>query len=203
MDLTKLRLSPTEMDLVTDREWILTKNGIISKLHSLMAHVSSEQQDHLDKLHHHLPKEILTLPPKISKGENYRGLPYMILDYPRIFGKEKIFAIRSMFWWGNFFSITLQLSGEYKQMFTEKIINGYNSWKENGYYYCISTDPWMHEFSLENYKTTDPGFEDHLRKHPFIKLAKKFPINEWEKVAEKLVVEFKKIISILNGQNIE
>ena len=49
--------------------------------------------------------------PKIAKGENYLQLPYVLLDYPRCFDKENIFAIRTMFWWGNFFSITLHLSG--------------------------------------------------------------------------------------------
>ena len=41
-----------------------------------------------------LPAEMLFHSPKISKGENYKGLPYVMLDYPRCFGKTDIFAIR-------------------------------------------------------------------------------------------------------------
>ena len=32
---------------------------------------------------------------------------------PAVFSKENIFAIRTMFWWGNFFSISLHVSGKY------------------------------------------------------------------------------------------
>jgi len=35
--------------------------------------------------------------PKISKGENYEGLPWVILDFPRYFDKENVFAIRCFF----------------------------------------------------------------------------------------------------------
>ena len=62
-----------------------------------------------------MPEVIKTSTPKISKGENYKDLPYVMLDYPRCFQKEKTIAIRTFFWWGNFFSINLQLSGEYKE----------------------------------------------------------------------------------------
>jgi hypothetical protein len=201
MDLTNLRLSPTEMDLVTDREWILTKNGIMSKVQLLLAQVSSEQQEHLKQMQAYFPSEIITSTPKISKGENYNGLPYMILDYPRVFDKENIFTIRSLFWWGNFFSITLQLSGTYKQLFTEKIIKSLNYWKENGFSYCINTDPWRHDFDPDNYKAPHPGFEVYLSKQPFIKLAKIFSINDWEKIPASLLEGFRQIL--LGITNIE
>ena len=53
--------------------------------------------------------------PKISKGENYRGLPYVMLDYPRLFGREEVLAIRTFFWWGHGFSVTLHLKGGYRE----------------------------------------------------------------------------------------
>ena len=62
-----------------------------------------------------LPEEVLIQSPKISRGENYNGLPYVMLDYPRCFGKEDVFAMRTMFWWGNFFSITWHLKGKYSK----------------------------------------------------------------------------------------
>ena len=49
---------------------------------------------------------------KISKGENM-GLPWVMLDYPRLFGQEDVLAIRTMFWWGHCFSVTLHLKGRY------------------------------------------------------------------------------------------
>ncbi len=34
-----------------------------------------------------------------------------MLDYPRAFGRDSIFACRTFFWWGRFFSLTLHLAG--------------------------------------------------------------------------------------------
>src|SRR6185369_14445953 len=111
MDEAKIRLSQKELELVSNTEWILTKNEVITKAKLLLGSVLDEQ---IKWLSHHkliLPSEIKESSPKISKGENYRGLPYMVLDHPRRFDKEDVFAIRTLFWWGNFFSTTLQLSG--------------------------------------------------------------------------------------------
>jgi hypothetical protein len=36
-----------------------------------------------------------------------------------------VFAIRTMFWWGNFFSVTLHMKGNYREHFQEKLIGNY------------------------------------------------------------------------------
>ena len=35
---------------------------------------------------------------RVFKGEYYRDLPFVTLDFPRIFEKENVFAYRTMFW---------------------------------------------------------------------------------------------------------
>ena len=57
--------------------------------------------------------QVWQISPKISKGEAYRGLPWLMLDYPRYFGKEGHLSIRVFFWWGNFIAIYLHSSGVY------------------------------------------------------------------------------------------
>ena len=115
---TKIHLSKLEMELVQNREWILTKHAIINKVYQLFGEllatykeISRQQTQSIIDFYKHLGG-------KISKGENYQGLPYVILDYPASFRKENIFAIRTFFWWGNFFSISLHLSG--KKILAEK-----------------------------------------------------------------------------------
>ena len=113
MDRTKIRLSQEEEELVATADWILTKNRVIQKINQLLSNVQTSQQQFLQTCTT-LEKEVLASSPKISKGENYKGLPWLVLDYPRSFNKEEVFAIRTLFWWGNFFSVTLHLSGKYK-----------------------------------------------------------------------------------------
>src|SRR5580700_4684754 len=104
MDEAKIRLSVEELELVENAEWILTKNRIIDKVQNLFGILAVKMKTELETIS--LPDEPLQTNPKISKGENYNGLPYVILDYPRLFSKENVFAIRTMFWWGNYFSVT-------------------------------------------------------------------------------------------------
>jgi hypothetical protein len=44
---------------------------------------------------------------KISRGENYRNMPYTVLDFPRITGNNFPVVCRTLFWWGHYFSCTL------------------------------------------------------------------------------------------------
>src|SRR5260221_13450433 len=112
---TKITLSPKERELVCNTDWILTKHAIIDKVYQLFGEQATFMQYYIEKEKAQLQKEISIIAPKISKGENYGKLPYVMLDYPRYFDKENTLAIRTMFWWGNFFSIHLQLSGKFKQ----------------------------------------------------------------------------------------
>ena len=108
MDTPKIRLSKEEEALINRTDWILTKNHILQKVKQLFSNLQSRQHLILQGMLS-LQPEIVNSSPKISKGENYKGLPWLVLDYPRLFEKESFFAIRTLFWWGNFFSTTLHL----------------------------------------------------------------------------------------------
>ncbi len=47
---------------------------------------------------------------KIHRGENYQGLPWLALDFPACYTKEKICAFRVFFWWGKGFSTSLVMN---------------------------------------------------------------------------------------------
>src|SRR6185436_1888331 len=130
---TKIQFLPAEMELVSSPDIILTKNAILQKIKSFLEELQLKQQDVLQKYSSHLPEEPLKISPKISRGENYKGLPWLVLDNPRYFQHNNIFAIRTMFWWGNFFSITLHVSGNNKAKFLERIAGNIPVLKENDF----------------------------------------------------------------------
>ena len=115
MEGTKILLSAEELSLVQDTHWLLTKNNIIEKTKALFGNLAESLVKQTSRYEDHFPQTVHLYSPKVFKGEYYEGLPYVMLDYPRIFGKDDVFAIRTFFWWGNFFSITLQLKGSYHQ----------------------------------------------------------------------------------------
>lgn len=201
MDTAKIRLSPKEAELVTNADWILTKNGILQKAKFLLEQLQSDQQEYLKMYLSTLPAEVMQISPKISKGENYKGLPYLVLDYPRFFENENHFAIRVMFWWGNFFSITLHLSGSYKRMYENKIHVALPLMKEKGFYICSGSDQWEHHFETSNYlslEETDAAlFKKYTGEKDFIKLAKKYPLEQWDSARDKLMASFSEMIKWL------
>jgi hypothetical protein len=199
MDATKIRLSAEEAALIMNADLILTKNRILEKVKSLLTLVQEDQQEYLS-VHPILPYAVLSIPPKISKGENYNGLPYMVLDHPRYFDKESMYAIRSLFWWGNFFSTSLLLSGEYKTLLQDRFINSFESFKNEDYFICTHIDPWQHHFENGNFvnagSLNHKEWEDIIRRHPFLKLSKKIPLTQWENVREKVLEIFRHYLAI-------
>lgn len=174
----KIQLSPAEQRLVTNAEIILTKNSVMAKVKSLLEEVQSEmvtQAPTFSKPH------IFHMPPKISRGENYLGLPYLVLDYPRIFQQETVFAIRTFFWWGRLFSSTLQLSGAYKNEALPNIEAAYPTF--SGHHIGVNPDPWQHHFEPDNYQPIAAleygDFKKLLHQQSHLKIAARLPVGEW------------------------
>lgn len=201
MHSTKLQFSPQEMALASDPHWILTKNEILQKIGHLLGYVHQSQKNILSTAKNLLPEKVVGSTPKISRGENYKGLPHLVLDYPRLFKKNNIFAIRSLFWWGRTLSTTLHLSGEWKQTFSEKIIANYPLLSENGFVVSIGANEWIHDVSSDEYAKTNllspKGLDELITKKDFVKLALFRPVSELNNAGEVWVQQFQTIIKAL------
>lgn len=201
IEKTKITLSFKEQELVNNTDWFFTKQAIIEKVYQLFGNALSEMQELVYNSKEQLPEAAVTSEPKISKGENYQGLPYVMLDYPRSFAKEGILAVRTFFWWGNFFSVTLQLSGKYKTNSLPALIKAYPLLSKKDYWICISTDLWQHHFGEDNYLPvkdfTQNEFSAMLSREPFVKIAKKVPVNEWPCIPEFIGDVFAELTELL------
>jgi len=198
MQQTKIHLLPAEMEMVSSPEIILTKNAILQKIKSFLENVQIKQVEILSHYASQLPPEVLTTSPKISRGENYKGLPWLVLDNPRHFQHNNIFAIRTMFWWGNFFSSTLHLSGNNKKNLLIKILENIALLKENNFHVYEGNDEWEHDLDPNSYKdlTTLTGndVEKICLANNFLKLAIKFPIDSLEAIEDKLLRNYELLV---------
>lgn len=198
-DQAKIHLSTLEMELVNNKEWIFTKKQIIGKVYLLFGDLHHGYRKIVEDEKQFLPAIFQRLGGKISKGENYKGLPYLILDYPAIFSKENIFAIRTMFWWGNFFSISLHLSGEnFKN--TNPVSHLLASFQRNNFFVCINENEWEHSFNSTNFidiKEMDEKQIKNICKKDFFKVAKKIELSEWNNAPDFLEQSFKEIIRVI------
>lgn len=154
-----------------------------------------------ERLQHPLPEPATQTSPKISKGEKYEGLPWVMLDYPRLFGREDTWAIRTFFWWGHFFSITLHLRGSWKKQYENSVRKHWSLLKEHAFYICIADDEWQHHFGKSNYlplhQLDDHSINELLSGNDFCKLSAKISLEHWAVANEKLVQLYQVLLQAL------
>ena len=191
---TNVKLSPHESELVTDAEIILTKNGIIEKVYLLFGELIENVGVEMEKI---LPPEVAAIRPKIYKGERYEELPYVLLDYPRYFKKDATFAVRCFFWWGNFFSITLHLSGGFKDAFLKNIVAASDDELLQNWIVNTGENEWDHSLKdvqeINRVDTLEVAFEQWR----FIKLSKKIPLQKWDDAYDFFAGTYLEIIKFL------
>ena len=195
----KIQLSEREMELVNNTDWIFTKQLIIEKVYLLLGQLHEKYKKKILKEKRFLPSQLSKPGGKISKGENYKGLPYVILDYPASFNKEKILAVRTFFWWGNFFSIALHISGE---NFKAKVLSdeAIAFLKKGNFSVCINENEWQHDFQPSNFISINEMNETSLKKlgeKNFLKIAKKTELTEWNSAGNFLETVFEEIIDFI------
>ncbi len=198
MSPAKVMLSSKEQELVMNTDWILTKNAVIQKVYGLFGLLATAYQTGMEACSFDDREEILQRSPKISKGEQYEGLPWVMLDYPRCYRASDAFGIRTFFWWGNSFSITIQLSGKFQEQYAASIERYIESRNDAADWLTgIGEDPWQHHFREDNYQAITASNVALVTKGSYIKLTKRFPLSDWENMEQALSENFREIISML------
>lgn len=199
MESTNLEFSKGELAIVINSDFILTKNRIIEKIFLLFGALSEKYKTLLNDYVDFLPEKLFIHAPKIYKGEQYKNLPYVMLDYPRQFSKTDVFAIRSFFWWGNYFSITLHISGKYLQQFGDVILQ---TIKNKDWVVNMHEDEWEHNIANDNYvlinDTTDASISNISNK-TFLKVAKKISLDNWQQAEAFYEYCYKELLQIISG----
>lgn len=197
---TKIQLSEEEWNLVTNAGILLTKNRIIEKLNEFLGEIANASTAIFSPESIVLPVPAPWKSPKVSRGENYQGLPYLILDYPRFFFRNDVFAIRTMFWWGNYFSITIHLKGIFCEHFKQAILENYETLSANQFMISITDAEWNHAIGKEYVLISEFGYETFMQKcndDNLLKLALKLPLQNLELTGELLTRYYQLIASVL------
>lgn len=166
-----------EIDFISDQRIIATKNRLTKKL-----------VRHLEQLRAFLADNVKRQPfpgihftsGKISKGENYQGFPYLVLDYPAIFKREDMFAVRTIIWWGNYTSNVFIIKGKYldhfKNVFPEKLPG-----LPGGKLFFKGRSPWLNEVNKEYVPCGMLNSEDvrhQIDQYHFIKIVETHNLDE-------------------------
>ncbi len=180
-ELPKILLSKKEIQLLREESFFRQKKIITGKIFDLLAESVQHIQSVKDFQKISFPPRTDSERGKITRGENYLGLPFLILDFPRLFSEQNFFAFRTMIWWGNHVSCTLVISGNEGKKAAARMIFNSSKLKKQGVYLCVSESPWQHHFGEDNFLLLKS-----LRKQEVIKIIKQ---QNFFKVARKIPVD--------------
>jgi hypothetical protein len=178
---TILNFSQKELEILQDTDFFLYKHSVTRKIMDLLGHLERELKPLMNESGPVIGG-IDTASGKIFRGENYASFPYIMLDCPRLFHADSVFAFRSMLWWGHEFSFTLHLQGKALDLLREKLKLNWDLLKGQGVYFCINENPWEYHFKESNYILVDQSFEksrEELLTKPFIKLSRKISLSQY------------------------
>ncbi len=192
-----------ELDIAEDPYILLIKNRIMEKVTGLMGEFEQSIQQLLKEEDILLPKEVNILNGKISKGENYKYLPYIMLDYPAFFTKKDILAFRSMFYWGHFVSFTIHLQGKYCEQYGEELIDEFSDRED--VCFCVNESPWEYLYKPNNYKAitelTKAEMLLHQNNNHFIKFSVHVPVSHLPDSSEPMLNFYKEALSVISLNN--
>jgi len=190
-DSAKIRITDKELDVINDVAFLYTKKEVTDKIFELFNDIRNELKKIVSNSEFEFPEGMDTSMGKITKGENYNLLPFIVLDYPKLFTQESIFAYRVMFWWGNFFSFTLHLRGEALHNHSKQLINNIERLKNKNFYYCLNNNEWEYHYNSDNYQLIDHITTDeikaYIQKRDFVKISRKLELKDWNDVKKESI----------------
>ncbi len=145
--LQDFSFSPSELSVLHDKTFFEIKHAVMHKWEKFLSHLAENIHKWIqDTPNIRIPNEVKQTTPKISKGENYQGMPYMVLDYPRYFGKEDTCAFRNLLLWNRGLYSTWFFEGKY----IDYAIQIYAQHGTQSMYLHQNTDKWIHELTEQD-----------------------------------------------------
>ena len=166
-----------ELSFLSNADLMVKKRIIQDKIFSLLDLTKDEIGEIVDK-----SWSDLFYTAKISRGENYLSLPYLILDYPATFKKYNIMACRTMFLWGEFFSATIHLQGKFLEANREILSEILKEIDLTNVYISRGKTPWQYHYKPDNYLPVNTESLDRLSSQDFIKVSKRIDLVEYQSV---------------------
>lgn len=176
MQKCAIKLTNHQLMLASNTDYPLTKNQVIQNICLLFDALAKELQSAaypatFSMLNHATYK--------ITKGENYKGLPYVVLDYPKISGPQFPILFRTVFWWGNYFSFNVLVQDKELQ----KHINLHDA---TDVYLLTGTNVWENDLRSNAYiKINSNQATAALPDADCLRIACMIPIDAYETLIEK------------------
>ena len=182
-------LSKDQIDFLSTKEFFQLKKEADEKVGSLLYSTQGFIQSLWNTQNEwHLPSEASKKPGKVSKGNNYKGFPYQVFDYPSVFNERGIFSFRVVVWYGNFFSVNLILTKSFLEFFQPQL----QKLAGKGIKLLINENIWETDLSSSPFISVEEvhmgNVEEYFKKNESIRLFREFSMNQINSL-DRLTVE--------------
>lgn len=175
----RIRFSEKEVQFFSDKEFIDEKREIQRKMSLLLSQCEKELRISVDAI-----PSIWQATGKISKGENHKGYPYAVLDYPRRIDGQDIIIFRTMWWWGHAFICSMVLTGEWLKKYRKNFIAYLHFLYENQFFISTGASPWDNDQGEGALEPIDSLSREALisiiDKKPFLRISSFLPLESWQ-----------------------
>jgi hypothetical protein len=186
------KLTKHELNFALDTAYPLAKHQITQKVN----HQFQELGQLL--LAQYAEHELILHPEyKITKGENYKQMPYQVLDFPRISGKDFAFCCRTLFWWGHYYSCNVLVRTDCIDIDqTVSRLEGIQKVK-----FWVGPDLWEHDVRSVAYlslkKMSKGDIAERLHMQPYLKLAFKISIKKSDHLPQLALDAYQQLFSLI------
>jgi len=164
-----------ETELMFNTSVFPLKRQINRKLYVLFEQIKNALKDTPIHQNFPFPAGVDNLTGKISQGENHQEFPWVMLDFPKLFTPERIFAYRTLFWYGRGFSNALLIGGNVCDQFAAVILKNRKSLSGKDIYFSFAPDAWDHNISSEHAQPVETVSDEqvmaHIQSTGYIKLS--------------------------------
>lgn len=183
-------LTLEEFSLISDQSFLKQKRLISDKISKTFGEVEVTLKGSGLCQSPLLPDGSLIKSGKISKGENYKGLPYIVLDFPRFSDGKKLLIYRTMFWWGNYCLCML---------ISQNCGHRLSVPPSTPYLLNIGDTPWNYDLSDPNWiQLNQTSIPSTL---PFLSIARKVDFSDFDQLSDISRTTFETVLSFLNKKN--
>ncbi len=191
----KVQFSPDELRIIQSSQLLLTKQSATRKIGQLLELTRLEIDRFINSADLPWHQVVNWQGPKISRGENYKGLPYQVLDHPRYFHRKDILAFRVLCWWGHYFCHSLHISGRFLEVNKTRYMEKVKQLKAEELYIGINSNPWNYEINKENYTEindlTHHDITDIIDRTGHLKISSPFSLEKWHDLPVTTVERFR------------
>lgn len=171
-----MKFNESQLNLIKNTALFKDKRVVLQEVSSEFSEICEQLKNSYASQSYKISFSPLNTSSKITRGENLKGLPFLMLDFPQQFSKTEIFSFRLLFWWGNGFTLFLHLKNNQLDRIAKKVIEERKHLYNEGFLISTGGNEWEHDCLSKNYK----NLEDFTVEKPlnFIKFAHSIPFNQ-------------------------